>query len=209
MKIHVTIIYRGYKPCLIEENLVFKPLWINYRQIFVIPLYFKLCTYFNQCTLRFTDQQHHLFLESFLSDFYAGPMCNHVFIIFSNVSEVCVVYMECFMMYWSSNLLNVQNKTKESNRKKVRNQRNIYDRLETTEGACSSVVVKALSYKPEGRGITSRWGGFFLIYLILPAALGPGVDSVSNRNKHQESLKKKPGGKVRPARRADNLATIS
>jgi hypothetical protein len=32
---------------------------------------------------------------------------------------------------------------------------------------------KALCYKPEGRGIASRWGGFFLIYLILPAALWP------------------------------------
>jgi hypothetical protein len=31
----------------------------------------------------------------------------------------------------------------------------------------------ALSYKPEGRGIASRWGGFFLIYPILPAALPP------------------------------------
>jgi hypothetical protein len=37
----------------------------------------------------------------------------------------------------------------------------------------------------------------------------PGVDSASNRNEYQESLKiKKPGGKVRPARRADNLAAI-
>jgi hypothetical protein len=38
---------------------------------------------------------------------------------------------------------------------------------------------------------------------------GPGVDSASNRRRYQESLKiKKPGGKVRPARRADNLAAI-
>jgi hypothetical protein len=35
-----------------------------------------------------------------------------------------------------------------------------------------------------------------------------GVDSASNRNEYQESSKKKPGGKVRPARRADNLAAI-
>jgi hypothetical protein len=50
----------------------------------------------------------------------------------------------------------------------------------------------------------------FLIDLILPAAhYGPGVDSASNRNGYQESLKiKKPGNKVRPARRADNLAAI-
>jgi hypothetical protein len=40
-------------------------------------------------------------------------------------------------------------------------------------GARDSVVVEALCYKPEGRGIASRWGGFFLIYLILPAALWP------------------------------------
>jgi hypothetical protein len=38
---------------------------------------------------------------------------------------------------------------------------------------------------------------------------GPGVDSASHRNEYQESSKiKKPGGKVRPARRADNLAAI-
>jgi hypothetical protein len=38
---------------------------------------------------------------------------------------------------------------------------------------------------------------------------GSGVDSASNRNEYQESLKiKKPGGKVRLARRADNLAVI-
>jgi hypothetical protein len=40
---------------------------------------------------------------------------------------------------------------------------------------------------------------------------GPGVDSASNRNEYQESLKiktQKPGGEVRPARRADNLAVI-
>jgi hypothetical protein len=38
---------------------------------------------------------------------------------------------------------------------------------------------------------------------------GPGVDSASNRNEYQESLKiKKPGSEVRPARRADNLAAI-
>jgi hypothetical protein len=38
---------------------------------------------------------------------------------------------------------------------------------------------------------------------------GPGVDSASNRNEYEEFLKiKEPGGKVRPARRADNLAAI-
>jgi hypothetical protein len=36
-----------------------------------------------------------------------------------------------------------------------------------------------------------------------------GVDSASNRNEYQESLKiKKHGDKVRPARRTDNLTAI-
>jgi hypothetical protein len=32
-------------------------------------------------------------------------------------------------------------------------------------------IQKTVIFKPEGRGIASRLGGFFLIYLILPAAL--------------------------------------
>jgi hypothetical protein len=31
--------------------------------------------------------------------------------------------------------------------------------------------------------------GFFSLYLILPAALGPGVYSASNRNEYQELIK--------------------
>jgi hypothetical protein len=50
-----------------------------------------------------------------------------------------------------------------------------------------SVVVEALYCKPEGRGFETRRGEFiFSIYLILPAALGPGVHSVSNRNEYQK-----------------------
>jgi hypothetical protein len=55
--------------------------------------------------------------------------------------------------------------------------------------------------------VPMRW-----IFLHWPNPSGrtvPGVDSASNRNEYQESLKiKKPGGKVRLARRADNLAAI-
>jgi hypothetical protein len=48
-----------------------------------------------------------------------------------------------------------------------------------------SIVVKALCYKLEGRGLDTRWGDF-LIYLILAAALGSGVYSASNRNEYQK-----------------------
>jgi hypothetical protein len=34
----------------------------------------------------------------------------------------------------------------------------------------------------------------FSIYLILPAALGPGVDSATNRNEYQESRALEEGG---------------
>jgi hypothetical protein len=49
-------------------------------------------------------------------------------------------------------------------------------------GARGSVVVKALCYKPEGRGFETWWGEF----LNLPASLGPGVYSVSNRDEYQK-----------------------
>jgi hypothetical protein len=49
----------------------------------------------------------------------------------------------------------------------------------------------------------------FLNWLNPSGRTGPGVDSVSNRNEYHESIKiKKPGGNVRPARRADNLAAF-
>jgi hypothetical protein len=72
---------------------------------------------------------------------------------------------------------------------------------ECIRGARGSIVVKALCYKPEGRGFKSRLGHWiFLIDLILPAVLGPGVYSSSKRN---------VGSKARPARKADNLTSIS
>jgi hypothetical protein len=52
-------------------------------------------------------------------------------------------------------------------------------------GTRGSVAIKALYYKPEGRGFDSRWGEF-LNLLILPVALGPGVYSASNRNEYQK-----------------------
>jgi hypothetical protein len=49
---------------------------------------------------------------------------------------------------------------------------NLTDGMDVGE-ARGSVVVEAVCYKSEGRGIASRRGGFLLIYLILPAALWP------------------------------------
>jgi hypothetical protein len=48
-------------------------------------------------------------------------------------------------------------------------------------------VVEELCYKSEGRGFETRRGHRILsIYLILPAALGPGIYSAPNRNEYQK-----------------------
>jgi hypothetical protein len=49
-------------------------------------------------------------------------------------------------------------------------------------------LVEALFYKLESRRFNSRRSHLmFSMYLIIPAALGPGVYSTSNRNKYHES----------------------
>jgi hypothetical protein len=54
-------------------------------------------------------------------------------------------------------------------------------------GARGIVVVKALCYTPESRESESRGGElFFLIYVILSAALVPWVYSASNKNEYQK-----------------------
>jgi hypothetical protein len=51
--------------------------------------------------------------------------------------------------------------------------------------------------------------GFLSLYLILPAALGPGVYSASNTKMSTRNRKKKfLGNRAQPARGADNLAAI-
>jgi hypothetical protein len=52
-------------------------------------------------------------------------------------------------------------------------QQKIFSIIRSASAARSSLVVKALCYKSEGCRITSWWGQFFLIYLILPAPLWP------------------------------------
>jgi hypothetical protein len=54
--------------------------------------------------------------------------------------------------------------------------------------ACCSVEV--LSYKPEGHRFETWWGNWISICLILPAALEPGVYSVSNRNEYRRQKQK-------------------
>jgi hypothetical protein len=49
----------------------------------------------------------------------------------------------------------------------------------------------------------------FFIYLILPAALGAGVYSVSSRNEYPKQKKKIfLGSRAQPVREADNLTAI-
>jgi hypothetical protein len=47
-------------------------------------------------------------------------------------------------------------------------------------------VVKALSYKPAGRGFDSRWCHWnFSVTKTCRSHYDPGVDSASNRNEYQ------------------------
>jgi len=53
-------------------------------------------------------------------------------------------------------------------------------------GARGGIVVKALRYKPVGRGFDSRWCHWnFSVTKSLRLHYGPGVDSASNRNEYQ------------------------
>ena len=55
-----------------------------------------------------------------------------------------------------------------------------------TGGARSSLVVKALHYKPAGRGFDSRWCHWnFSVTLSFRSHYGLGVNSASNRNEYQ------------------------
>jgi hypothetical protein len=76
-------------------------------------------------------------------------------------------------------------------------------------GARGIVVVKALCYKPEGRGFETRGGEF----LNLPNPSGRsrpwGLFSLlTEMSTRHRKIIIFPGTKVRPVRRADNLATI-
>jgi hypothetical protein len=72
-----------------------------------------------------------------------------------------------------------------------------------------SVVVEALSYKPEDRGFQTRLGEWFLsIYLILPATLDPRVYSSFTRNEYHRQMKMFLECKARPVREANNLTNI-
>jgi hypothetical protein len=83
--------------------------------------------------------------------------------------------------------------------------------LSTEGGDNAGRVVKALcyDYKPEGRGFENRGGKLiFSMYLILPAALGPGVYSASNRNEYQKEKNNVSGNRALPVRRVENLTAI-
>src|SRR5215475_7692594 len=64
------------------------------------------------------------------------------------------------------------------------------------ESSTDGAVVEALRYKPEGRGIDSRWchWNFSLTYSFRPH-YGPGVDSAFNRNEYQEYFLGGKGGR--------------
>jgi hypothetical protein len=48
---------------------------------------------------------------------------------------------------------------------------------------------------------------FFSVYLIVPAALGPGIYSASNRNEYRKQ-KKFLGSTAQPERKVDNITAV-
>jgi hypothetical protein len=70
------------------------------------------------------------------------------------------------------------------------------------------VVVKALCYKPEGRGFDARWGEF----LNLPNPSGRtspwGLLSLTEMSTRSIKIMMFLGSKVRRVRKADNLTAI-
>jgi hypothetical protein len=74
-----------------------------------------------------------------------------------------------------------------------------------------SVVIEERCYKLEGRRFNSLWGHWiFSFYLILPAALGAGVYSASNRNEYRKSKEMFLGSKARPCvRLTTSLPSVS
>jgi hypothetical protein len=73
-------------------------------------------------------------------------------------------------------------------------------------GARVSVVVETLRYKPEGKGIDTRWSnGGLSIYLTSPAKVGPETYSETNRSKRKQTFL---GSRERQMLEADNLTVI-
>ena len=63
-------------------------------------------------------------------------------------------------------------------------------------GYAVAQLAEALRYKPEGRGFDSGWCQWkFSLTKSFRPHYGPGVDSVSNRNEHQEYFLGGKGGR--------------
>jgi hypothetical protein len=62
--------------------------------------------------------------------------------------------------------------------------------------------------KNEAPTMESRLVTQNVTYLVLPAALGPGVHSASNRNEYQTQKNNVCGSRARQVRWADNLTAI-
>jgi hypothetical protein len=67
-----------------------------------------------------------------------------------------------------------------------------------TSGTPCSIKIEALGYEPECRGFETRWAQWYFlqIYLILPAALGTGVYSASNRTEYQKHKNNNVSGEL-------------
>jgi hypothetical protein len=70
----------------------------------------------------------------------------------------------------------------------------------------TGIVLKALCYKPEGRGFNSRWGHWIFFNWPNPSSCIMALGSTQPIT--EMSTRNIPGGKGRPSRKADNLTAI-
>jgi hypothetical protein len=96
-----------------------------------------------------------------------------------------ILWMDTYYLSPSSCILWAQSQVKTMT---YQYENNITIIIQWLQRHAVAYLVEALRYRPKGCGFDPQWGHRICsIDLILPAALGPGVNSTSNINEYQES----------------------
>jgi hypothetical protein len=109
---------------------------------------------------------------------------NHAMMAYGERGRYSSIYLYSMSQSWMKSVSQLHNQAAWYSGKWKR----ILPRTGIEDKSSGPILLHMLvGYTPEGRGFETRWNEWILpIYLILPAALGPGVYSDSNRNKYQK-----------------------